>query len=73
MNRDPIMFFREVVRSGDEPFISLLVRVLRTDPGLRDRADRELHALPRRAGPAGLDSLRLRLLVDHLRPNGNSA
>jgi hypothetical protein len=73
MNRDPIMFFREVLRSGDEPLIRLLVRTLRSEPGLRERADRELHALPRRAGPGGLDPLRLRLLADHLQPNGNSA
>ena len=73
MSRDPIMFFRDVLRSGDERFVGLLVRILRTDPGLRERADQELHALPRRPGPPGLDPLRLRMLADHLQPNGNSA
>lgn len=72
MKRDPIMFFRDVLRSGDERFVGLLVRILRTDPGLRERADQELHALPRRSAPPGLDP-RLRTLADHLQPNGNSA
>ena len=73
MKRDPIMFFRDVLRSGDERFVGLLVRILRTDPGLRERADQELHALPRRPGPPVLDPLRLRTLADHLQPNANSA
>ena len=73
MKRDPIMFFRDVLRSGDERFVGLLVRILRTDPGLRERADQELHALPRRPGPPGLDPLRLRTLAEHLQPNGGSA
>jgi hypothetical protein len=73
MRRDPIIFFRDVLRSGDEAFVGLLVRILRTEPRLRERADRELHALPRRPGRSGLDQPRLRTLADHLRHNGNSA
>ena len=67
------MFFRDVLRSGDDRFVDLLVGIFRTDPALRDRADQELHALPRRPSPPWLDPLRLRALSEHLRPNGNSA
>ena len=73
MRRDPIMFFREVLRSGDESFVRLLVRILRRDPELRERADRELHSQPRAALGPPVECARLRELSESLRLNGNSA
>jgi hypothetical protein len=73
MKRDPIMFFRDVVRSGDDTFIGLLVMILRGDPELRERADRELHTLPRLTPAPATDARLTRELTDRLLPNGNSA
>ena len=61
MNRDhdPIRFFHFVRRSGDLGFARLLCQLMRGDPGLRERMDSELRALPRdpvpgRAAAAGV-------------------
>jgi len=51
--RDPILFFRDVLRAGDYSYVELLVRLLRSDPALRERADRELAAAAR--PPPGAD------------------
>ena len=42
-----LALYRAALRSGDHPLAAALVRVLRRDPELRERADRELQQLPR--------------------------
>jgi hypothetical protein len=66
MTHDPILLLRDALRSGDDPLILLLLRILGPDPDLRERADRELARLPRAspapyAGALPLDELLLRL------------
>ena len=51
-----LALYRAALRSEDRPLAAALVRVLRRDPDLLERADRELRELPRRparASPAG--------------------
>jgi len=67
-----LALYRAALRSGDRPLAAALVRILRRDPELLERADRELRELPRRparASPAAELALRtvLRRLRSYLR------
>ncbi len=42
-----LALYRAALRSGDRPLAAALVRVLRRDPVLRERADLDLQELPR--------------------------
>jgi hypothetical protein len=56
-----LALYRAALRSGDGPLAAALVRVLRRDAALRERADLDLQELPRRpphASPAGRRALR---------------
>ena len=67
-----LALYRAALRSEDRPLAAALVRVLRRDPELRERADVELQELPRlppRPSPARERTLRgvLRRLRSYLR------
>ena len=67
-----LALYRAALRSEDRPLATALVRVLRRDTELRERADVELQELPRlppRASPARERTLRrvLRRLCSYLR------
>jgi hypothetical protein len=47
---DLVGLYRFALRSGNRPLARELAAILRREPDLRERADRELSALPR--GPA---------------------
>jgi hypothetical protein len=63
-----LALYRAALRSGDRPLAAALVRILRRDPELLERADRELRELPRRPPrPAPGDELALRTVLRRLR------
>jgi hypothetical protein len=63
-----LALYRAALRSGDRPLAAALVRILRRDPELLERADRELRELPRRsARPSPADELALRNVLRRLR------
>ena len=63
-----LALYRAALRSGDRPLAAALVRILRRDPELLERADRELRELPRRpARPSPADELALRTVLRRLR------
>jgi hypothetical protein len=67
-----LALYRAALRSEDRPLAAALARVLRRDPELRERADRELQELPRqppRPSPAREHALRavLQRLRSYLR------
>jgi hypothetical protein len=45
-----LALYRHALRTGNRPLAAALARALRSDPRLRERADRDLRARPR--GPA---------------------
>ena len=63
-----LALYRAALRSGDRPLAAALVRVLRRDPELLERADRELQELPRRpARPSAAGERALRAVLRRLR------
>lgn len=48
--RELTSLYRSALRSGNRPLARLLARALRSDPALRERADRELQRMPRGSG-----------------------
>jgi hypothetical protein len=63
-----LALYRAALRSDDRALAAALVRVLRRDPELRRRADRELRQLPRRpARPSPERDRALRAVLTRLR------
>jgi len=56
---DPIRFLHFVRRSGDLAFARHIAKLLRGDPHLRDRIDRELRSLPRDPGATSRGAARV--------------
>jgi hypothetical protein len=72
MRHDPILLLRDALRSGDDPLALLLLRILRRDTELRERADRELARLPRASPSPPAGGLPLEDLLLRLRGDGDS-
>jgi hypothetical protein len=63
-----LALLRAALRSEDRPLAAALVRILRRDPELLERADRELRELPRRpARPSPAGERALRSVLSRLR------
>jgi hypothetical protein len=73
MRHDPILLLRDALRSGDDPLVAVLLRTLRRDPALRERADGELARLPRLSPTPLGDRARLEPMLMRLRGHGDSA
>jgi hypothetical protein len=72
MTHDPILLLRDALRSGDDRLVLLLLRILRRDTELRERADGELARLPRASPAPPTGALMLEELLLRLRGNGQS-
>ncbi len=59
-----LALYRAALQSGDRPLAAALMRALRADPELRERADRDLQELPR--APARWSAAGARMLEEVL-------